>query len=633
MNYNGYKMDFGKFFIAERNQMPLFAPVILGSGIIFGVYFPATNLYLLIGIIASFVVIIIFVWKISKFLTYIIFIFLLGFYIAQTGGILETNMLIHKQFIEREYDNIEFQAIVSSMDETHPVMANMRRIELKNVQIANLEFIKTVKMTCSKRMTNDIYPGNIIIIKGKLSPFKPPAIPSSFDQLQYNSLVGIDANGIAYSIKKIGSTDSFVYKLSKIRNKLTKNIIKTFSNNISGGIASALITGDKSAIPREVREKFIKSGTAHILAISGLHMSCIASIVFFVLHKLLMYISYFYGKLNSKTISAILTIPITFLYLSLSGFSPSATRAFIMTSIFLISIIFGKGCISLRNVAVSAFVILLFNPATIFLVSFQLSFSAVVALISFYEKFQYKFEEFKIKYNGFCFKFCFYIFVTLMSTIIASIATLPISISVFNRFSFSGMIGNLIAIPCISFVIIPLCIISMLSFKLSMFFVNILDFAISKLYVILSFISSLPYSNIIIKSPETFALYLIVFGGIIVCLFKTKLRSYGTIPIFIGTYFWIVQKSPNIIYPPNKEIICFVEYGKLYTTSLKKGRNVAYSIQRNLGLTGKIEKYLQNDFQITKYKNGLYIWSDENVTKYISKSKHPYCPAFFCCKN
>ena len=92
IDYDVYKMNFDKFLIAEQNQIPLFAPVILGIGIIFGVYFPAINLYCLIGIIFSIALIIIFVWKISKFLTYVIFIFLLGFYISQTGGILETKL-------------------------------------------------------------------------------------------------------------------------------------------------------------------------------------------------------------------------------------------------------------------------------------------------------------------------------------------------------------------------------------------------------------------------------------------------------------------------------------------------------------------------------------------------------------
>ena len=125
----------------------------------------------------------------------------------------------------------------------------------------------------------------------------------------------------------------------------------------AGGIASALMTGDKSSIPPEVREKFINSGTAHILAISGLHMSIVATIVFFIFLKVFQYLSCVFRGLSAKRSSAIATIPITFLYLALSGFSPSATRAFIMTTVFLCGSIFGRGSLSLRSVSAAAFAI------------------------------------------------------------------------------------------------------------------------------------------------------------------------------------------------------------------------------------------------------------------------------------
>ena len=267
-------MKFKNFLVSERERLPLFIPVILGMGIIFGVFFPFSDWkhVWIFNTITIFCTILLF--KKSKLLSFAICIFGLGIYIVQTGGILKIDLLTQKKFITQEYDNIEFTAVVSSMDETHPIMKNMRRVTLEDTKIENLNFIKTIKMTCSARMSDEIFPGDIVKIRGKLMPFKLPAIPGVFDQLQYNTLVGIDASGIAYRIEKTGEANAFDIKLAKIRCGLTKNILRRMSgNDIAGGIAIALITGDKSAIPSEVRDKFINSGTAHILAISGLHMS------------------------------------------------------------------------------------------------------------------------------------------------------------------------------------------------------------------------------------------------------------------------------------------------------------------------------------------------------------------------
>lgn len=625
-------MKFKDFLVSERERLPLFIPVILGMGIILGVFFPFSDWkhIWIFNTITIFCTILLF--KKSKLLSFAICIFGLGIYIVQTGGILKIDLLTQKKFITQEYDNIEFTAVVSSMDETHPVMKNMRRITLKDTQIENLNFIKTIKMTCSARMSDEIFPGDIVKICGKLMPFKPPAIPGVFDQLQYNALVGIDASGIAYRIEKTGETSAFDIKLAKIRCGLTKNILRRMSGNgIAGGIAIALITGDKSAIPSAVRDKFINSGTAHILAISGLHMSIVASVIFCVLYKILQYLGCFWSEISAKRLSAIMTIPITFLYLALSGFSPSATRAFIMTTVFLISVIYGRGILSLRSVAVAACLILLFNPGSLFLVSFQLSFCAVVALISFYEAFQYKINNWKTKINNIFEKLGFYIFMTLITTFIASIATLPISIAVFNRLSLSGMLGNLVAIPIVSFLVIPVGLFALISAKFIDFPTEIFAYILNKLYAILSLIAEIPGSNLIVKSPQMLALYAIIIGGIIVCLLKNRARFAGLIPIGLGLVFWIFRDFPDIIFIPNTEVACFIKNTNFFTSSLRKGRRASLAIQRNLGFSGKLIKkeFHSQEWKIATHPNGLYIWSSSRKAKQLAERKHPYCPAYW----
>lgn len=457
-----YQMfDLKSSFEIEKITFPLLFPVFLGIGILLGVFFPSEILFIILSIMFVFSI------KFGKF-SIISFLLLLGFYIAQTGGILKTDLLIDKKFLKSDVDKISFFADVDFIEETHPVMKGMQRIVLKNMsfdQNENLNFIKTAKMTCHSNMLKDIETNDRVRIFGRLLKYKTAAIPGSFDQKQYNSLVGLDATGAVFYIKKVKSLNEQNVKnnFSAARRFLTKSIMKEFQAP-ANGIAAALLTGDKSAIPTEIRDKFIKSETAHILAISGLHMSVVSAIVFVLFSKIFSYLGLFIKKLNFQTAAAIFTIPTTFVYLGLSGFSPSAVRAFIMTTICFISLIMGKKVLSLRSVSLAAFVILIFDPASLFLVSFQLSFCAVVALISFYENFQNLIQKFYCSKN-FITKFFCYIILSIITTIIASLATFPISVSTFNRLSLIGVLGNITAIPLISFIIAPLGIFTILFSK------------------------------------------------------------------------------------------------------------------------------------------------------------------------
>ncbi len=145
---------------------------------------------------------------------------------------------------------------------------------------------------------------------------------------------------------------------------------------------------------------------------------------------------------------------------------------------------------------------------------------------------------------------------------------------------------------------------------------------------ILAVISALPYSNIAIKSPSLTALYILILGGIILCLLRTKLRHFGWLGIIWGILFWAIEEKPDIIISPESDVVCFVENGNFYTTSIQKGKRNSLSIQRNLGFDGKlIKRNFEKDFG--KYENGLFVWSKKGYAKEISQSHHPYCPAYF----
>lgn len=622
------KKSLTNYLEIDKIRIPLFFPVILGLGILYGVHFP----FFCYSKLITFSMAILFLTIICK--QPWTALFALGVFISQTGGLLHTDLIVHKKYLQKNAPKVGFYANVGFIEETHPTMKGMQRIILKNIVFdkknSNLNFIKNVKITCSGKLLKGISPLDNVKVFGSLSTLKNPVIPGSFDQLQYNTIMGIDATGVAFSLRKSKTQidKNFMENFSLIRFNLTKAISQKIDGNASG-IAAALLTGDKSSIKPEIRDSFTKAGIAHILAISGLHMSLVTGILFFIARKILLYLGNFCMYINAGAIASAVTIPCTFLYLALSGFSPSAIRAFIMTTIFLISVANGKKALSLKNVSLAALFILIFDPFSLFHISFQLSFAAVLALVSFYETFGQKLQQ--IKPN----KFIKYFYLSSATTIIATIATTPISVATFNRFSTQNILGNLIAIPITSFLIAPLGVVNIFIGKFTNLLIKPLETSINLMVNLATHIASLPGSNIALKTPSTLALSLTILGGILLCLLQTKFRHIGTIIIAATTFHYIfIQKSPSLIAVPGENnIFCIIKGGKIYSNSNQKARNKIKAIARNLGLENeKIYKIDLHKIKIPSIKHpqnlGIFVYDDGKAST-LKERKHPICPVTF----
>ncbi len=191
------------------------------------------------------------------------------------------------------------------------------------------------------------------------------------------------------------------------------------------------------------------SGIAYLFAISGLHLSFVAGLFFIVFHNLFAISETLTLKYNTKKISAFLTILPTTFYLLITGMQISAQRAYIMVILVLVAIMIERksrvnsNCVCCCSDTLS-------RTRSNLKPGFQMSFSAVLALVASYQINANKLFKIKImKY-----------FVSIMiSSVIASLATVPHTIYNFNYFSISSIIANLVAIPIVTLIIIPLGII------------------------------------------------------------------------------------------------------------------------------------------------------------------------------
>jgi competence protein ComEC len=306
----------------------------------------------------------------------------------------------------------------------------------------------------------------------------------------------------------------------------------------SSSIFQALVLGEQGNIPEDVRESFITIGIAHLLAISGDHLGIVALLSFSLFLWVMKRSDFLLLSLSVKKWAAALTIPCLLLYTFIAGGGLSVIRATIMVITFFLSIVFDRERHLLHTLALAAFLILLFSPPSLFDVSFQLSFLAVLSILYLVPRIyrDLRGEEIYIPQEiSWKQKIGKYVNLSFIVTVVAILGTAPFVALHFNRVSLIGFLANLFIVPWVGFLIVPVTLIaSIFSFFFYPFaglLITVDQFLATILFKVVAFFASIPFASIYIPTPtalEMILYYLLLFLG--VHLRKGKKVKY----LFVG---------------------------------------------------------------------------------------------------
>jgi competence protein ComEC len=303
--------------------------------------------------------------------------------------------------------------------------------------------------------------GDLIQFTSPLKPFRNFSNPKGFDYEKHMLYAGVYGSAYAKASKirlllhPIGVHVRIIRILENLRTRFFKIAMDKMENKDVATILAALVTGQKEAIPPWLKEVFSKAGASHILAISGLHLSIIALGFFSILYFLLARFPLLLISGKAKKTAGILTLIPLFFYGVFSGFSPSTQRAFIMTAIFMISFLGERENNPLNTLALSALVILVIDCGALFSISFQLSFSALFFIILGFSLI--KISGWNRPKNPMTM-----IITSALVTFFAGLGTFPLIAHYFHLVSYVQILSNLILIPVIGFICLPLGFISCL---------------------------------------------------------------------------------------------------------------------------------------------------------------------------
>lgn len=394
-------------------------------------------------------------------------------------------------------------------------------------------------------------PGQRIALTGSLSPPPQPVTPSGYDFARHLYFLQIGAVGFAYSAPSViaEETPPLSARVSgaveRMRLSLTRRIIAAAPGD-AGAIVAAVVTGKREAISDEAEAVFRDSGLTHLLSISGLHIGLATGIIFFTLRACLALVEPIALHYPIKKWAAAAAILSGAAYLAMSGLQWPAQRSFLMTAIVYIAILFDRRALSLRNVAIAAFIILMIAPEAVANPGFQMSFAAVTALIAFYEWATARNDPMR-SFSAPA-RLGRYAKGIVATDLISSLATAPFSLFHFNRAANFGLLANSVSIPLMGFWVMPVAILALIAMPFGLD-APLWRAAASGIETMLSLgarVSALPGAVTVFQKWPEAALPLFALGGLWICLMTGPWRLAGLAVLPAAASIIALSRAPDV---------------------------------------------------------------------------------------
>ncbi|AGF74439.1 ComEC/Rec2-related protein [Bartonella australis AUST/NH1] len=433
-----------------------------------------------------------------------------------------------------------------------------------------------VRLT-ARHLPPGLTPGDGLYGRVKLSALSGPVRPGSYDFSFHNYFKGIGAQGI-YLGKPIKIPISppgtilgmLSQKIESLRMQMAERISAAISGE-EGSVSVALITGQRSGISYGTNEALRTAGLAHILSISGLHMALLSCVVFTIIRSFFAFFPVFSSCYPIKKFAAIAALIIAAFYLVLSGAGVAAQRSFIMIAVMLIAILCNHTALTMRNFAISGLVIITVSPHEILEPSFQMSFSAVAALIAAFDWWSGRRSSYRgittpPYVGGRVFHF---IFSSVISTCVSSFVAGSVSgiyaAYHFSNVAFLGIISNALALPVILILVMPFGLMAAFAMLLGLEWLplQIMGFGVGLVIKIAHAITAIsPVFNPGFMPLSVLILLSLGLIGLTFC--KTAIRFFFNIFILAGIFIYVTYSPVQLIIADSAKLVGIIDNGKLY---------------------------------------------------------------------
>lgn len=529
---------------AERDQLALWLPVFLGAGVILWFALPDPR-----------------AWLGATFLALAAAAFAvaqhrggrLAWSIAVASGALALGMMLIWWRAERAAAPVLPRAMVVRFEARVERVQPLPARELTRLTMTPTRWLDRAPDTAPTRIRINlaeadvpeaIAPGAVVSMRARLLPPAAPAVPGAYDFQRVAWFDGLGATGRGLApVTVLSGGDA----RQGLRVRLSSHIHAQLDGS-AGGIAAALATGDIGAISDADAEAMRRSGLAHLLSVSGLHITAAVGIAMLLATRLLALSSRLALTGRVPLLAGVVGAGAAIGYTLLTGSEVPTIRSCIAALLILGALALGREAVTLRLVAAGAFVVTIFWPESLVGPSFQLSFAAVTTIVALHEHPMAR-RWFMKRDEGWIARILRDGGSLLLTGLMIEFALMPIAVYHFHRAGIYGAFANIVAIPLTTFVVMPLEALALLFDAIGVG--GPLWWLTGKALALLLWIArttaAAPGSVTTLPAMPGAAYALMAVGGLWLALWRTRWRRLGFIPLTLGAGWALATPAPDLL--------------------------------------------------------------------------------------
>ncbi|MGJ3233329.1 MAG: ComEC/Rec2 family competence protein [Oceanicaulis sp.] len=418
-------------------------------------------------------------------------------------------------------------------------------------------------------------PGDAVRIRAVLSRPPGPSAPGGYDAARAAWYDEVALTGFAVAdLERVElDTARWARGFAARRWRLAEHIRETAGAR-TGGVAAALLTGDRSGVSEADAEALRVSGLGHILAISGLHMALFAGGVYVVLRYLFACIEPYARAHDPRKPAALLALFAAAGYLVLSGGAVSTQRAFVMAAVVLTGVLLDRRAFSLRSLAIAAIVVIVLAPESVTEPGFQMSFSAVAALIAVYEIWT-RIRPERLTRANLVERIGDSLAGLTTTSIVAGAATGAFAAFHFQRIAAYGLIANIAAMPVFTFWVMPAGVVALALAPIGLDApaLAVMDVGLRIVLAIAHWTAGLEGAAVSTIAAPGAVIALYAGGFALATLGLGLVRLTGVAVSLVALGLWLVQTPPSMMISDGGVVVArFDEGGAWQVTSLRASR-------------------------------------------------------------
>jgi len=389
--------------------------------------------------------------------------------------------------------------------------------------------------------------GARVRMRVRLMPPASPMLPGSYDFARAAWFKGLAATGSLMGEIEDVEASTASRPIARIQRSLSAHIRAQLGGS-AGTIAAAFASGDRGAISTEDADAMRDASLTHLLAISGLHVSAVIAGAYFLIIKFLALFPAVALRVRLPIAAAVAGALAGIGYTLLTGAQVPTVRACVAALLVLGALAMGREALSLRMVAVAAIAVLLLWPESVIGPSFQMSFSAVLSIVALHSSapvrnFLKTRDEPWLKRTG---RGVFMLFIT---GLVIEVALMPIVMFHFHRAGVYGALANVVAIPLVTFVSMPLIALALAldSVGLAAPAWWCVGVSLDALLGLARFTSSQPGAIKLMPQMSGLTITLFAAGGLWLALWNRRERVLGVVPVAFASVLLALTPIPDVL--------------------------------------------------------------------------------------